>query len=352
MLRAESRGSSSDHSTKPSTVHFAKEGPRRRGALASALGLWENNTSRKRGTSTDISEYISYYTAHSRENVIPTTQHAENIKPSSLQTGDVSAARGHHVSEHQEILSPSHCNQMGPTLGVQRPYHLPLPDASFVHFEPTPFSSPSNRNDFHCSSPSSVYPSEGIRSEECLSPPEMASVNRRSREFILSDLAQYCYRSSEGGERMSDHRSTSLTDGDGPPFRNVDTNLQEELAAAGEYGTRDTNTSTDDRSSEDTAADTSTDTMIGSACELMLTKQRAREEWKCVTADRVILEGNFANEVRETSASAVVCNDDGPAKDKIRASHGRFKFGKWMKKTWGRTGGRFFMKETGEKGHL
>ncbi|KAF3009363.1 hypothetical protein E8E14_007018 [Neopestalotiopsis sp. 37M] len=210
-----------------------------------------------------------------------------------------------------------------------------------LEFDTTPFSSPANKtNNFHGSSPSSIYPSEGIRSEDCLSIQELASINRRGKDFILSDLSQYCYKSSEGRERMSELRSTSLTDGDGPHVRNLDTNLQEELLAADDmWCPRDVATSGEDadRSSEGSTADTSTGTMICSAGELTLTKQRAREEWNCVTADRVVLQCNFVNATRETSTSGIVCDGNGAAEDKVKSGHHRFEIRKWVRKTWGKT---------------
>ncbi|ETS82633.1 hypothetical protein PFICI_04509 [Pestalotiopsis fici W106-1] len=310
----------------------------------------ENKTSRKHGTSTDISEYISYYTAHSRENVAPATQHVENIKP-SLQNADARYGGNHHVSEQQEIESPS--SGPKPSSSFKKSYNLPLPNTSLVQFDTTPFSSPHNKNiNVYSPSPSSIYPSEGIRSEDCLSSPELASVNRRGKDFILSDLAQYCYNSSEGRDRTSELRSTSLTDHDGPHVRNVNTNLQEELLAADDrWCVRDVNTSGQDAdgSSEGSTTDISTGTTVRSGGELMLPKQPACEEWDCVTANRVVLHCNFVDTNRANSASGIVCNSDGVAAGEAKSGHNKFHLRKWMKRTWGRTRGRLLQKESHRK---
>ncbi|KAH6660402.1 hypothetical protein BKA67DRAFT_530496 [Truncatella angustata] len=229
-------------------------------------GSRPGRANRKRGTSSEISEYISLYTTPSRDDLVPEFRHVENIKPNTENPyrpdryNDV-----HHVSEVQELASPSSEFQSQATPVAHKSYKIPLPDMGFVHFDTTPFTSPVVKDDTRSPAASSDYPSEGIRSEECLSPPDDGKLSIRQGEFNLSGLHEYYY--SGPRERTSEMRSTSVTDAAGPHIRNTSTSLQDELATANAgpnvFDEGSTTASDADRSSQGSSSRKSSATMIG-----------------------------------------------------------------------------------------
>jgi hypothetical protein len=307
----------------------------------------ETKVSRKRDSSSNASEHIVLYTTPSvdeaRDEAIPAVQQIENVKPSA--TGDATPhIEFDSVLKLRRITSPLHANQLG-AKACNR-FGLPLPDMGFVRFDTSPFLAVEN----HPQSPSesSNYPSEGIRSEECLSPPDTANTDIHQSDFNLSDLAQYWYGS--GRERMSEWRSTSLTDGDGPHMRNVSTNLEDELAAADSGGiTYGSETADDaDRSSDGSSSRTSSETVVGQVPTINDVPERKGnlEALSRVTADETFVQRSSVED-----ASTTRCSTNGAEKSdepKAGKSHNRFKIRKWVKRTWGKTKGRSFLKDVKE----
>ncbi|KAH8202573.1 hypothetical protein TruAng_003284 [Truncatella angustata] len=219
----------------------------------------------------------------------------------------------------------------------------------FVHFDTTPFTSPVVKDDTRSPAASSDYPSEGIRSEECLSPPDDGKLSIRQGEFNLSGLHEYYY--SGPRERTSEMRSTSVTDAAGPHIRNTSTSLQDELATANAgpnvFDEGSTTASDADRSSQGSSSRKSSATMIGRTFTgEKLVKVRARAEgWSCATVDGAVIQCTWEDDdVTPTDThmdvhlSGALSKADGKylRKSKIR---------KWVKKTWGKTAGRLFLKQ-------
>ncbi|KAK9771197.1 putative Bikaverin cluster transcription factor bik5, partial [Seiridium cardinale] len=265
----------------------------------------ENKANRRRGTSTEISEYISLYTAPSRDDGTPAVQHLENIKPPLPPETESLAHHENHVPKCQDITPSTSKIQIAPR--VRGSFRLPLPNTSLFHLDTTTTSSAVTKA--RSPSTSSSYPSEGMRSEECISPGDVVQTTLGG-DLNLSDLAQYSY--SNGRERTSEWRSTSLTDGDGPHERNLSTNLQEELAAADQPGIGDGSTMAGDadRSSRGGSSRNTSRTMVArtSTTDDMLKLKRQAGGWCCKAADGAAIQGSFMDipEAAETSGGVGV----------------------------------------------
>lgn len=173
--------------SKSFTVHVSEPLPHRRGQLASAFALLEKKVNRIRGSSSEICEYIDMYSTPNGDGTPSSdVQHAENIKPSTPKPLRAEFNHSHHVIEHQQITSPSSDVPLTPV--AEDDFRLPLPDMGFTHFDTTSFSSPGE--EIRNLSVSSNYPSEGIRSEECLTPPNYAAPRLRHVTFDISSLGR------------------------------------------------------------------------------------------------------------------------------------------------------------------
>lgn len=176
---------------KPSAANISKTLPFRRGQLVSAFALLEKKVNRIRGSSSEICEVIDLYATPDGDNTYSRYQHTENglenINPSLSPTGGAEKDHIHHIAETQEIVSPS--SEAPLTPASQNEFKIPLPDMGFRHFDTTPFTSPIDK--VRSPSASSNYPSEGIRSEECLSPPNQAIPPCRGVTWDEAELRRF-----------------------------------------------------------------------------------------------------------------------------------------------------------------
>ncbi|KAI1881234.1 hypothetical protein JX265_000060 [Neoarthrinium moseri] len=158
----------------------------------------------RRNSSSEVSAYIDLY----RNESIPRAQHVEHSK---LPVGNLDET--HHAPELQETTP----NAAEPAGQEQKTEKQSWADLGLVELQTSPLH--------QCRSPSSSnYPSEGIRSEECLSPARTTKANPK-RSFDGSDISRYCLSRARASEWL---RSTDLSDGN---ERNLTATLEEELAA-------------------------------------------------------------------------------------------------------------------------
>lgn len=218
------------------------------------------------GSSSEVSAYIDLYT--SRDPIPASATLGENAKPTPVPYSDKTHPQVpvfRSGSPHPKLYRGAQLR--GDAIGDPLPLfnqlsRLPSPiEATNQHAAGLKnIDNPSTAALSHsttASTSSSSYPSEGIRSEDCISPPgeplsplagaeeaEEAGTNPQDPVHARGSVRHHAFNPSDFN--LSDDwqhwpsrsatrsclRSTSLTDAAGPHERNVSTNLLDELVAA------------------------------------------------------------------------------------------------------------------------